>query len=278
MVYFYTHSAYWNMNKSSYLRSSIHASSAVPIRVVSLVPSITELLFDLGVGPSIVGRTKFCIHPEKEVKTIQRIGGTKNVNIDLIAQLKPDLIIANKEENMKEQIEALAVQFPVLISDIQSPEDAFQLIEELGAIFKKEQTAQELNKNIKSGFEKLNVLRKRKAIYLIWKNPYMTIGGDTFISKMMDMAGFENSYKTANRYPELTLQQMNESDVEFILLSSEPYPFTEKHVVELEQLFPGKKVILVDGEMFSWYGSRMLKASIYFEALQSMVFENESKA
>ena len=236
----------------------------VPQRVISLVPSLTELLFDIGLEKNIIGRTKFCIHPNDKVKNVQRIGGTKNINIDLIKSLHPDLIIANKEENVKEQIELLEKFCPVWISDISSVDDAFSMMNSFGNIFDVKTTTDFLIDSIRNDFNQLQSFKIKKVIYLIWQKPLLTIGGDTFIHQLLNRAGMQNVFNLELRYPEITKEQIRLSDAEYILLSSEPYPFKEYDKQIFEKNFPSKKIILVDGEMFSWYGSRMKKAAQYF--------------
>ncbi|MFZ9027499.1 MAG: ABC transporter substrate-binding protein [Crocinitomicaceae bacterium] len=233
-----------------------------PKRIVSLVPSQTELLFDLGLREEVVGITKFCVHPNEWFRTKQRIGGTKQLQIDKIRELEPDLIIANKEENNREDIEALAEEFPVWVSDVKTIEDARNLITDLGDLVSQRENAVALLKEFDAQFEKLNSQRTsgKKAIYLIWSNPNMVAGSDTFINAMMKVAGLENAIKE-ERYPELDSCDYETPDL--VLLSSEPFPFKEKHVDEFLQMFPEADVKIVDGEMFSWYGSRLLKAPDY---------------
>jgi len=242
-----------------------------PKRIVSLVPSQTELLFDLGLTDEVIGITKFCIHPQKWFREKARVGGTKTVNIEKIKELQPDLIIANKEENVQEQVEALANDFPVWVSDINTLREAYQMIESVGAITGKQEAATHITKQIKEGFDQLPQARLMKAAYLIWKEPYMTVGGDTFIQDMLFHAGFANAFAQLKRYPAITVDDLKESGCEVLLLSSEPYPFKQKHVDELQRHLPDTKVILVDGEMFSWYGSRLLYAPSYFKTLQEQV-------
>jgi ABC-type Fe3+-hydroxamate transport system substrate-binding protein len=238
-----------------------------PKRIVSLVPSQTELLFDLGLNEEVIGITKFCVHPQEWFTTKTRIGGTKNINIERIKQLQPDLIIANKEENVKEQIEALENIGPVWISDVNNLEDALKMIEKIGEIIGKKQNAESLTQNIQHKFSQLTTHSlPLKTCYLIWQEPYMTIGGDTFINGMMKRCGLINVFENETRYPTITLQEIEKRNCELILLSSEPYPFQEKHVEEIQSQILNKKleIKLVDGEMFSWYGSRLLKAADYF--------------
>jgi ABC-type Fe3+-hydroxamate transport system substrate-binding protein len=239
-----------------------------PKRIISLVPSQTELLFDLGLDEEVIGITKFCVHPEEWFRTKTRVGGTKTVEIDKIRSLQPDLIIANKEENVKEQIEGLQEIAPVWISDINNLPEALEMIKSVGELTTRNKRALELADNIKSGFQQLPTTNHQlKTAYLIWKDPYMTVGGDTFISDMMKRCGFHNVFGDQLRYPEVALESIKASGCELLFLSSEPYPFKERHVQELKAELPDTKVMLVDGEMFSWYGSRLQHAPAYFKQL-----------
>jgi ABC-type Fe3+-hydroxamate transport system substrate-binding protein len=239
----------------------------MPKRIVSVVPSQTELLFDLGLNNEVLGITKFCIHPKEICKTKTIVGGTKNLNLEKIISLQPDLIIANKEENVKEQIELLADKIPVWLTDVNNYNEALQMIADLGKITQETEKANSIKQSIDEQLSAPIFNKKRKAVYLIWKSPFMTIGGDTFIDSMMYKAGFENTFHHLSRYPEIEIENIANSDCEFVLLSSEPYPFSQKHVAELQIVLPDKKIIIVDGEMFSWYGSRMLKSAAYFKEL-----------
>jgi ABC-type Fe3+-hydroxamate transport system substrate-binding protein len=239
-----------------------------PQRIISLVPSQTELLFDLGLDKEVVGITKFCVHPGEWFHTKTRVGGTKQLKMDIIQQLNPDLIIANKEENVKEQIEELEKQYPVWISNVNNLDDAYEMIKQVGSIIDKEQQASEMVDQIKENFAGLPSPASRlRTCYLIWQNPYMTVGGDTFIHSMMTAAGFENIYANKKRYPEITIADLHIADCQLLLLSSEPYPFKQKHVEEIKAQGIKAQVVLVNGEMFSWYGSRLLKAPAYFRKL-----------
>lgn len=236
------------------------------MRVISLVPSITETLFDLGLTTEeIIGRTKFCIHPKEIVDKVEIIGGTKNLNIEKIKSLKPDLIIANKEENVKEQVEELMKDFKVLLTNIETLEDNYYLIKQLGHIFNQEEKAQFFNLKTYEAFDIPKSEKKLKAAYLIWKNPYMTIGGDTFISRILEELGYENLFKNQKRYPEVQLEDLKEADL--IFLSSEPFPFKEKHVDEIQKVCKNQKIMIVDGEAFSWYGSHLAKCGNYYREL-----------
>ncbi len=244
-------------------------------RIISLVPSLTELLSDLGLEQEVIGITKFCVHPAKWFKSKTRIGGTKNVNIKKIYNLQPDLIIANKEENVKEQVEELAVDFNVFLTDINSLESALEAIRNIGILTARSEQASILSLKLKAKFKKLKEhslsSKKFKTAYLIWQNPYMAAGGDTFINDMMTYCGMQNVFSSLNRYPETSLAELKNIGCELLLLSSEPYPFKEKHIPEISNQLPGTKIMLADGEMFSWYGSRLIKAADYFEAFISIL-------
>ncbi|MEY4876319.1 MAG: hypothetical protein RL708_1468 [Bacteroidota bacterium] len=242
-----------------------------PSRIISLVPSQTELLFDLGLDEFVLGRTKFCIHPADKIKSVRRIGGTKNLNIELIKSMQPDLIIANKEENTKEQIDELAQHFPVWISDIKNLDEALDMIKRLGELLAVEKKSDEIIAAIKTNFAALQQFKIKEVIYFIWQQPYISIGADTFINSMLQAAGFKNVLQNKTRYPEITAEEINHSSAEYLLLSSEPFPFKEKQKQKFEKLFPTKKIVLVDGEMFSWYGSRLVKAADYFLKLRNQL-------
>ncbi len=248
------------------------------MRIVSLVPSITGLLYDLDLEEEVVGITKFCVHPPHWFKTKTRIGGTKTLNIEKIRSLDPDLIIANKEENIKEQIEELANHFTVYTSDVHDLPGALGMIKEIGNLTSKVKEANLIAEKIESALLSLQPFHPlRKACYLIWRQPYMTIGGDTFISDMMERCGFQNIFKEQKRYPQIELNQLPALGCEFILLSSEPFPFKQKHVDEIRNEIANTKlqepkIVLVDGEMFSWYGSRLLMVVDYFRQLQNSLF------
>jgi len=236
------------------------------MKVISLVPSITEALFDLGLTENeIIGRTKFCIHPEEKVKNIEIIGGTKNLNIEKIKSLKPNLILANKEENVKEQVESLKEDFKVIVYSTETIEDNYYLVKNLGLLFNKEERAQAFNLKVYEVLHQTKLKSSLKAAYLIWKNPYMTVGSDTFIHNVLSEIGFENIFKNTTRYPEIQVEDLAEPEV--IMLSSEPFPFKEKHIAELKEFYPDKKIMIVDGEAFSWYGTHIAKCENYFKKL-----------
>ncbi|MFT5601633.1 MAG: ABC-type Fe3+-hydroxamate transport system substrate-binding protein [Flavobacteriales bacterium] len=245
-----------------------HYLNAPPKRIISIVPSQTELLFDLNLESEVIGITKFCIHPDKWFKTKERIGGTKNLNIDKIRALKPDLIIGNKEENNLADIEILQKEFTVWMSDIFDLTDALEMIQSIGKMTNRDSLSSTLTSNISTQFESFATNSNlKKAVYLIWNNPIMSAGKDTFINEMLPLAGFENLI-LEERYPELTEEMIISLNPEMLLLSSEPFPFKEKHVIAFKKILPDAQIKIVDGEMFSWYGSRLLKAPEYFNSLK----------
>jgi ABC-type Fe3+-hydroxamate transport system substrate-binding protein len=239
-----------------------------PQRIVSLVPSLTELLYDLGLRNEVAGITKFCIHPDEWFRTKKRIGGTKTVHLGEVRALKPDLILANKEENVQEQVEALAAEFPTWSSDITTLEGALDAIRSIGQLVHREGEARALVARILDAFEELEPVFENRPDtgYLIWRDPWMTVGHDTFIHDMMERLGVHNAFSDRTRYPEISIEEMQRC--EYLLLSSEPYPFKQAHVAELQAQLPHTHILLVDGELFSWYGSRLLHSPAYFSELR----------
>jgi ABC-type Fe3+-hydroxamate transport system substrate-binding protein len=242
-----------------------------PKRIVSLVPSQTELLYDLGLHNEVVGQTLFCIHPPEMHELKPRIGGTKNVNIETVAALQPDLIIGNKEENDRQTIEALAKLYPVWMSNIQTLEDALEMINLIGELVNRPTEAQLIASTIQQSFSTLLANSQQptvKSVYLIWRKPWMAAGHDTFINDMLNRLGFHNVAQSLDsRYPEITDQQIQSFQPDVIFLSSEPYPFKAKHIEELQAICPQATIKLVDGELFSWYGSRLVHSVAYFKEL-----------
>ena len=243
----------------------------IPQRIISLVPSQTELLFELGVGERVIGITKFCIHPEEWFRSKQRVGGTKNFKVDLIRSLSPDLIIANKEENELSLLAPLMNEFPVWVSDISTIKDACEMIAVVGAMVDSKEQSQQLISSINDAFDALkNFIADsplQTAAYFIWQEPWMSIGADTFIHDMLQRCGLDSVFKEQLRYPVCTLEELQQLHPDLILLSSEPFPFKEIHQQKLQQQFPSSKVVLVDGEYFSWYGSRLKSSPAYFKWL-----------
>lgn len=246
--------------------------SDAPKRIVSLVPSQTELLYDLGLEDSIVGITKFCVHPFhfKSIKTI--VGGTKNVKFDKIKALKPDIVLCNKEENTQEMVLELEKITTVHVSDISNINDCLELIAQYGQLFSRRTDADRISGKIRYNFQRFLLFvkdrPKQKVAYFIWRRPWMVAGGGTFIDYLLKINNFENIYADKGRYPEIEIKKMKlEGDPDLVLLSSEPYPFKDEHAFELGRFTHHAKVIFVDGEYFSWYGSRLAKAFDYFKSL-----------
>lgn len=244
---------------------------AVPKRIISVVPSQTELLFYLDLNADVIGITKFCIHPADKFKTTTKVGGTKQLNIELIKTLKPDLIIANKEENEKAQIEELMAVCPVWISDISNLDEAIDMITRVGELVDRKTEAQVLAAAIDLQFSQLTIksLNLRVA-YFIWRHPYIVAGKQTFIDSLLQKCGLTNAFNET-RYPQVTADMLTAAQPDVIMLSSEPYPFTKKHINEFKTLLPRTQILLVNGEVFSWYGSRLLCAPAYFKQLIEII-------
>jgi ABC-type Fe3+-hydroxamate transport system substrate-binding protein len=241
------------------------------MRIISLVPSLTEYLWALGLEQEVVGITKFCIHPQQWWKTKTRVGGTKKLNFEVLEALEPTLVIANKEENTKEDIARLQQNYPVLLTDINTLDDAFYYLLEIGHKVNRMAQAQALVAQIKRGFQELGpVANGASFLYFIWKDPYFVVGPNTYINALLSHFGLQN-YCSIERYPALD-ELMNQpahsnATPDLIFLSSEPYPFKDEHVSSFQKQFPNSKVRLIDGEMCSWYGSRMLLVPAYLKRL-----------
>ncbi len=239
-----------------------------PKRIISLVPSQSELLWDLGLKQELVGITKFCIHPKEMFQTVARVGGTKNLDIDKIRQLKPDLIIGNKEENEQSQIELLQQEFKVFMSDIYNFDDVYHMIKTMGDVFDKNKTAENLIVRLQESLKRVkNFFAGQSVLYFIWNQPYMCAANQTFIHYVLNFLGFDNVIASLERYPEMDKTTLKKLNPAFCFLSSEPFPFKEKHKKELQEIFPDSTILIVDGEMFSWYGSRLLYLEDYLHTL-----------
>lgn len=240
-----------------------------PKRIISLVPSQTELLHYWGLGERVVGITKFCVHPTEWYKSKSRIGGTKTVDLEKIRALKPDLIIGNKEENTQSDIETLQKEYPVWMSDMQELEDVWEMMASLGALLNVEQESQILVDRLKEDFLSLETTKESpwRVAYFIWQSPFMVAAANTFIDALLRVANFENVFAEEPRYPAVTIPQIQAKHPELILLSSEPYPFKEKHIQLFQEMCPNAKIEIVDGELFSWYGSRLLHTANYIKKL-----------
>ncbi|MGK0329035.1 ABC transporter substrate-binding protein [Polaribacter sp.] len=259
------------------LKDQIHTTlefKNTPKRIICLVPSITELLVDLGLEDSIVGITKFCVHPDTLIKNKTIVGGTKNIKTDVIRNLQPDIILCNKEENTEEIVENCRQITTTHVADIYTIADTLELIHQYGQIFSCQEKAKKITKAIlkeKNNFSEFTKAKKEKKVaYFIWKKPWMVAANNTFINHLLGVNNFENVFKNKERYPEISLEKLNEvDDLDFIFLSSEPYPFKEKHILELKNKFKKTTITLVDGELFSWYGTRLLFAFDYFKKLHN---------
>jgi ABC-type Fe3+-hydroxamate transport system substrate-binding protein len=237
-----------------------------PQRIVSLVPSQTELLHFLEIDNEVIGITRYCTRPANWQATKTIVGGTKNFDVEKISSLEPDLIIGNKEENYKSGIDWLSERFPVWMSDIVTIPDALEMIRGVGMICQRANSANELVGRIEISLASVQPVTTRSAVYLIWRKPWMAAGRETFIDEMLRLNGLRNLCE--GRYPELSREALMQLNPEIILLSSEPYPFQEKHLEEIRSILPKAQIMLVDGEMFSWYGSRLLYAADYFKTLK----------
>jgi ABC-type Fe3+-hydroxamate transport system substrate-binding protein len=238
-----------------------------PQRIISLVPSQTELLFALGLENEVVGITKFCIHPKAWFQSKTRIGGTKDVNLERVRALRPDLVIANKEENDAAQVAALAAEFPVWVSSVDDLNSALSMIGSIAALTDRQEIGAHLCHTITREFAGLRPAGTKSVVYIIWNEPLMAAGPDTFIHDMLRRCGFSNCIAQP-RYPTVLEETLEQLAPQVILLSSEPFPFSDKHVKAMEHRFPSSRIVLVDGEMFSWYGSRLTLAPAYFQKLQ----------
>lgn len=248
-----------------------------PKRIISLVPSQTEFLYDIGLEQELVGITRFCVHPEKIFRTKQKVGGTKTFDTKKISVLQPDLIIGNKEENDKAQIMELMANYPVWLSDVKNLDDACQMMQMIGALTERQSESQRIVQEVKDSFDQITFClkgepaKRNKAVYLIWSGPFMSINQDTFIHDMMERAGLDNLFSNqTSRYPVTTLGELKMLDPDLILLASEPYPFKTNHAIWFEENFPEARILLVNGELFSWYGSRLKKTPAYLNSLFGM--------
>ena len=249
-----------------------HTFETSPSRIISLVPSQTELLYDLGLEDKIIGITKFCVHPYHFKSTKKSVGGTKKVHFEKIRLLQPDIIICNKEESTLEMVEQLRKICPVWVTNIATIEDNFQMITDFGQLFNCRTESQKWNDKLAFALTDFKNYIKDKEIkkvaYFIWKKPFMVAGSDNFINELLKLNHFENIYQNKGRYPEIELKKMRlEGDPDLVFLSSEPYPFAEEDAFEIGRHTHHAKTVFVDGEMFSWYGSRLLKAFDYFKKM-----------
>jgi iron complex transport system substrate-binding protein len=238
-----------------------------PIRIISLAPGLTDTLYSLGLENEIVGRTRYCIHPKEKVDKAVPVGGTKEINIDKIRALKPDLIFTEKEENTREIVEQLEKEFPVYVAEVQTVQDAFKMIEDLGELTSRTPEARKLLSTIETGFQSLPTYKKKRVAYVIWRKPYMVVGTPTYIDSLLTTMGFVNAFSGfEGRYPAVTMEDFQEAKLDYLFLATEPFPFNEKHIPEFSAFLPSVKPIILDGEMF-WYGPRMIDAVHYFKRI-----------
>jgi len=246
-----------------------------PKRIVSLVPSQTEMLHDLGLEDNIVGITRFCIHPKHYRKSKTVVGGTKQVHFDKIRALNPDIILCNKEENTKEMVVELEKIAPVHVSDVFTINDALELFTQYGKLFAIETKANAFVGKIKDKQEaflsQIKDMPPKKVAYFIWRKPWMVAASNTIVNHLLELNNFKNCFENKLRYPEVNLEALAIQNPEIVLLSSEPYPFKEKHIIEIQDVLPYTKVLLVDGEMFSWYGTHLLQAFDYYQKLRKSI-------
>ena len=241
-------------------------------RIVSLVPSITELLFYLGLGDQVVGRTTFCIHPETRVAGVPRVGGTKKPHMEKLRQLRPSHVIVNVDENRKEDVEAITAFTPhVVVTHPLAPDDNLTLYRMMGGIFDRRAQAEQLCGEFQRARDALvktsASLPPRRVLYLIWRDPWMSVSADTYVANMLRLGGMAVvAARAGDRYPVIAEDEPAWQRADAVLLSSEPYPFREKHLEEV-QAGTGKTVRLVDGELLSWYGSRAIAGVRYARQL-----------
>lgn len=248
-----------------------HAPARGATRIVSLVPSVTELVCELGLADRLVGRTGFCVHPRDAVKRISKVGGTKDVDLDKVRSLEPTHVILNVDENRREDADALAKFVPhLIVTHPLAPSDNLALYRLIGGVFAREREAERLCREFEEEHAKLlaaaGSFRPQRVVYLIWKKPWMTVSRDTYVSRMLELVKWNTvPERGADRYPRIDLEGPVLDDAELVLLSSEPYMFREKHVAELRDTaaVQGKKLALIDGEMTSWYGSRAIRGLDY---------------
>jgi ABC-type Fe3+-hydroxamate transport system substrate-binding protein len=246
-----------------------------PVRIISLCPSLTELVFDLGLGQDLVGRTKFCVHPADRVGAVEKLGGTKNPKIDRIIELAPDVVLLNEEENRAEDADALAeagihchVSFPRTVAD------TAMMVRDIGGELGARDAAEPIAVAIESTLRDVTSRARERApvryAYLIWRDPWMTVSGDTFVAAMLGAAGGVNVFgETADRYPTVEPAAIAQAEPDVVLLSSEPFPFRDRHADELSEAsgVPRDRFLLVDGELLSWHGSRTARGVAYAESV-----------
>jgi len=239
--------------------------------IVSLVPSITELLYFFKMDNSITGITNYCKHPYDKIKNLKIVGSPLHIDFSIMDEIKPDLIIAGRSENNKKQVEKLAEKYPVWVSDVQSIEDAFKMIEKIGFICHQNDLAQNITKNLQVGFDSISEKTNIKVCYMVWEKPFMVAGRNNYINDILKKIGIINVFGNKEGYPKVTAKELQECGADFVLLPSEPYNFDSNHIRFYNNLIVGSKAILVDGQLFSWYGNRMLVAINYFKNMKKLM-------
>lgn len=249
-----------------HLGRTVHIPTA-PTRIVSICPAITSTIIELGAGDTLVGRTEYCIFPENTVEKIPIVGGTKQVDFEQIRVLAPDLILAEKEENTKVIVQTLAKEFPVFVFEVQSLAQNERFIKDLGLLVNEEQKAQQMIANLQQAFKAFPNLEGMRVAYMIWQEPFMVVGHDTFINSILNGMGLVNPFiNQKSRYPIIQFAQLADAKLDYLLLASEPYAFTSEHRRHFQQLLPKTKVLNVDGEMF-WYGSQSVPGYGYMPTI-----------
>ena len=249
----------------------------IPQRIISLVPSLTELLHDFGLDRQIVGITKYCVHPLHYQSTKTIVGGTKKINLKKLKELKPDFILCSKEENTQEMVEALEKIAPVYVSDVNTFDNALQLIKKLGLLFDRRTQSEHILDKINFKLKDFKMsskqgIIKKKVAYFIWANPWMVAASGTFIDDMLRISGFKNAYTGEERYPEINIKTMKiTTKPDLLMFSSEPYDFTDDEVYEVLRKNRKTTTIYVDGQYFSWYGSRLIKAFDHFKEIHEKI-------
>ncbi|MBI9038391.1 MAG: ABC transporter substrate-binding protein [Bacteroidales bacterium] len=247
----------------------------IPKRIVSLCPSITETLCELGLADKIIACTDYCVHPIDVVKNFNKIGGPKNFSEEKILNLKPDIIFAVKEENETCKINRISKKVPTYVFDINSIQEGIEMIKTLGNIFEIQNISDCFIEKMQEGYKNLTKVNSNiKCLYLVWKQPYIAVGGDSFIDSVLYQINIKNCLRNSKKkYPKIKLKLL-ENQFDLLILPSEPYSFSENDIDGFEKIFPEKEIIKVDGEMFSWYGTHQLKAISY---LQKLVINLNSK-
>lgn len=241
-----------------------------PNRLISLCPCITETLYSLQLQEEIVGRTRYCIYPKSEIKNTTIVGGTKDIDLAEVDKLEPDLIIVEKEENTEEIVEALEKHYPVYVAEVQSINSAYRMIHDIGYVTNRDMEASRLLTKVQTEFDSLPHANGKRVAYVIWKEPYMVVGKDTYIQSVLDKLGYINPFTSLKgRYPSVTAEDFQNAELDYVLLATEPYSFEEKHREEFIKMMPNTKVKNVDGEMF-WYGAKMIEAAHYFKQFFQM--------